>query len=128
MKQLLVTVFFILSGIIANSQYSFTYNDREYHVLKTSKFKDSRGKEYNYNEAMLVMMGGEYGVVPADPKDARRGFLLVDLTKEEQLKRAQEAPKPVETTMFKTGKKFDAFSAYDMDGKLFDSKQLKGKV
>jgi thiol-disulfide isomerase/thioredoxin len=128
MKHLLVTAVFVLFAIFANSQYSFTYNGREYHVLKTSKFKDSKGKEYTYYEAQLAMMGGEYGVVPADPKDASKGFLLVDLSKEEQLKRAQEAPKPVETTMFKTGKKFDAFSATDMDGKLVDTKQLKGKV
>jgi thiol-disulfide isomerase/thioredoxin len=55
-------------------------------------------------------------------------FLFVDLSKEEQLKRAKEAPKPTETSNFKTGKKFDAFSAYDMNGKLVDTKQLKGKV
>jgi thiol-disulfide isomerase/thioredoxin len=128
MKQIFVTIVLVLSVVIAHSQYSFTYNGREYHVLKTSKFKDSKGKEYNYNEAQLAMMGGEYGVIPADTKDASRGFLLVELSKEEQLKRAQEAPKPMETTMFKTGKKFDAFSAYDMNGKLFDTKLLKGKV
>lgn len=38
------------------------------------------------------------------------------------------APKPAETTAFKTGKKFDPFSAYDMKGNLVDTRQLKGKV
>lgn len=128
MKQMLITAFFILSAAVANSQFSFTSNGREYKVLKTSVFKDSTGKQYNYNEAMLVMMGGEYEILPANPKDASKGFLLSGISKEEQLKRAMAAPKPAETTAFKTGKKFDAFSAYDMNGSLVDTKQLKGKV
>jgi peroxiredoxin len=128
MKQLFVTVLFILSAVVAHSQYSFTYNGKEYHVLRTSMFKDSTGKQYNYSQAMLVMMGGEYEILPADPKDASKGFLLSGLSKEEQLKRAMAAPKPTETRAFKTGKKLDAFSATDMDGNLVDLKQLKGKV
>jgi thiol-disulfide isomerase/thioredoxin len=74
------------------------------------------------------MMGGEYEIMPANPKDASKGFLLSGISKEEQLKRAMAAPKPAETTAFKTGKKFDSFSASDMNGKLVDTKQLKGKV
>lgn len=128
MKQLLIIAFFILSAVAANSQYSFLYNGREYHVLKTSVFKDSTGKQYNYNEAMLVMMGGEYEIIPANPKDASKGFLLSGIRKEEQLRRAMAAPKPAETSAFKTGKKFDGFSANDMNGNLVDTKQLKGKV
>ncbi len=128
MKQLLISAFFILSAAIANSQFSFNYNGREYFVLKSSMFKDSTGKQYNYNEAMLVMMGGEYEIFPPNPKDASKGFLLSGISKEEQLKRAMAAPKPSETTAFKTGKKFDEFSANDMNGKLVDTKQLKGKV
>lgn len=128
MKQLLISAFFILSAAVANSQFSFNYNGREYFVLKSSMFKDSTDKQYNYNEAMLVMMGGEYEIFPANPKDASKGFLLSGISKEEQLKRAMAAPKPSETTAFKTGKKFDEFSANDMNGKLVDTKQLKGKV
>ncbi len=128
MKQLFITAFFILSAVVANSQFSFTYNGQQYNVLKTSKFKDAQGKQYNYNEAMLVMMGGEYEILPANPRDASQGFLLSGISKEEQLKRAMAAPKPAETTAFKTGKKFDSFSATDMNGKLVDTKQLKGKV
>jgi thiol-disulfide isomerase/thioredoxin len=128
MKQLLITIFIILFAAVAKSQFSFTYNGREYNVLKTSVFKDSTGKQYNYNEAMLVMMGGEYEILPADTKDASKGFLLSGISKEEQLKRAMAAPKPAETSAFKTGKKFEAFSADDMNGNLVDTKQLKGKV
>ncbi|MEO6613038.1 MAG: TlpA disulfide reductase family protein [Chitinophagaceae bacterium] len=128
MKHLFVTTMIVLSAAVANSQFSFYYNNREYHVLKTSVFKDSTGKQYNYNEAMLTMMGGEYEILPADPKDASKGFLLSGISKEEQLQRAMAAPKPTETTAFKTGKKFDAFSANDMNGNLVDTKQLKGKV
>ena len=128
MNKLLFTVFLIFIAAIANCQFSFIYNGREYKVLKSSAFKDSTGKLYNYNEAMLVMMGGEYEILPANPTDASKGFLLSGVSKEEQLKRAMAAPKPAETTAFKTGKKFDAFSAYDMSGNLVDTKQLKGKV
>lgn len=128
MKYLLVTALLILSATFANSQFSFTYNGREYHVLKTSKFFDSTGKEYDYSQTMLMMMGGEYEVLPANPKDASRGFLISGISKEEQLKRAKAAPKPTETTAFKTGKKFDNFSAYDMSGTWVDTKQFKGKV
>jgi thiol-disulfide isomerase/thioredoxin len=128
MKRLFIAVFFILLTVSANSQYSFTYNGQQYNVLKTSIFHDSTGKQYTYYEASLAMMGGEYEVIPANPKDASKGFLLSGLSKEEQLKRAMAAPKPVETTAFKTGKKFDSFSATDMNGKLFDTKELKGKV
>jgi thiol-disulfide isomerase/thioredoxin len=123
MKHLLITAFFILAALVANSQFSIIYK-----VFKTSMFKDSTEKKYNYNEAMLVLMGGEYEILPANPKDASKGFFLSGLNKEEQLKRAMAAPKPAETTAFKTGKKFDSFSAYDMSGKLVDTKQLKGKV
>lgn len=128
MKQLFITVFFIFNAVVATSQFSFTYNGREYNVLKSSVFKDSTGKKYDYNEAMLVMMGGEYEILPANPKNARDGFLMSGISKEEQLKRAMAAPKPAETTSFKTGKKFDAFSAFDLEGNLVDSKLLKGKI
>ena len=128
MKQVFITAFLILSAVVANSQYSFTYNGREYNVLKTSKFKDSTDKEYNYYEMSLVMMGGEYEILPANPKDASKGFLISGISKEEQLKRAMAAPKPAETKSFKTGKKFDSFSTYDMNSKLLDTKQLRGKV
>lgn len=115
-------------GLSANSQYSFTYNGREYNVLKTSKFKDSTGRQFNYDEAMLEMMGGEYAILPADTKDASKGFLLSAISKEEQLKRAMAAPKPKESTAFKTGKKINNISAHDMDGNRIDTKELKGKV
>ncbi len=128
MKQFFITTVIVLAATVANSQFSFTYNGREYNVLKTSVFKDSTGKQYNYNEAMLTMMGGEYEILPADPRDASKGFLLSGISKEEQLKRAMASPKPAETSAFKTGKKFDAFTASDMNGNLVDTKQLKGKV
>ncbi len=128
MKQLFAIIFFIFYASHSYSQFSFTYNSREYQVLKTSKFKDSEGKEYSYSEMQLKMMGGEYEILPADPKDASKGFLISIISKEEQLRRAMAAPKPAETKFFKTGKKFDSFSAYDMNDDLVDSKQLKGKV
>ena len=128
MKHLLILPCFLLSALLAHSQFSFTYNGREYNVLKTSFFKDSTGRQYNYNEAMLTMMGGEYEILPADPRDASKGFLLSGISKEEQLKRAMASPKPAETTAFKTGKKFDPFNGYDMNGNLVDTKLLKGKV
>ena len=127
-KQLFLSIVFILSAVIANSQFSFTYDGREYFVQKTSLFKDSAGKQYNYTEASWIMMSGDYGVLPADPKDASKGFLLSGISKEEKLKRILAAPKPTETNAFKTGKKLDTFSAYDINGKLIDTKELKGKV
>jgi hypothetical protein len=87
-----ITAFALLFIVhFAYGQFSFTYNGKEYHVLKASKFKDSTGKQYNYNEAMLAMMGGEYEILPADARDASRGFLLSGISKEEQLKRAMAA-------------------------------------
>jgi len=127
-KQLLLSVSFILLSISIKAQFTFSYNGQQYSVLKTSIFKDSLGKEYNYNEMSLVMMGGEYEIIPANPRDASKGFLIVGINKEEQLRRAAAAPKPIESTAFKTGKKFENFSAYDLDGKLVDTKQLKGKI
>ena len=128
MKKLLIAVLFTLSTAFAYSQFSFTYNGREYHVLKTINFKDVAGKEYDYKGMQLYMMGGEHEILPANPKDASKGFLMSPISKEEQLKRVMGAPKPAETKFFKTGKKFDSFSAYDMNGNLVDSKELKGKV
>lgn len=127
-KRFLLSGYFLLSVVVVNSQFSFTYDGREYHVLKTSMFKDSTGKQYNYSEAHWIMMGGDHGVLPADPRDASKGFLLSGISKEEKLKRILAAPKPTESPAFKTGKKFDALSAYDINGKLVDTKQLKGKV
>jgi thiol-disulfide isomerase/thioredoxin len=128
MKRLFIAAVIVLCAAAANGQFTFYYNNREYNVLKTSVFKDSTGKQYNYNEAMLTMMGGEYEILPADAKDASKGFLLSGISKEEQLKRVMASPKPAETSVFKTGKKFDPFSAYDINGKLVDTKLLKGKV
>lgn len=127
-KQFLLFIFFISISIFAHSQFSFTYDGRQYYVLKTSIFKDSTGKQYNYSEASWIMMAGDHEVVPADPKDASKGFLLSGISKEEKLKRILAAPKPTESPAFKTGKKLDAFSAYDINGKLIDTKQLIGKV
>jgi cytochrome oxidase Cu insertion factor (SCO1/SenC/PrrC family) len=128
MKFAALVFLLFVCGLTANSQFSFTYNGRNYNVLKTSKFQDSTGRQFNYNEAMLEMMGGEYEILPADTKDASKGFLLSAISKEEQLKRAMAAPKPTETTVFKTGNKIINFSAYDMDGNRIDTKELKGKV
>ena len=93
MKKLLIAVLFTLSTAFAYSQFSFTYNGREYHVLKTSKFKDVAGKEYDYKGMQLYMMGGEHEILPANPKDASKGFLMSPISKEEQLKRVMGAPK-----------------------------------
>ncbi|MBN8673119.1 MAG: TlpA family protein disulfide reductase [Chitinophagales bacterium] len=128
MKRNIFLVLFIFSVLVVNSQFSFTYNGREYRVLKTSKFKDSTNRQYNYDEAMVEMMGGEYEILPADPKDASKGFLLSGISKEEKLRRAMAAPKPEETKAFKTGKRFDGFSAYDINGNWVDTKLLKGKI
>ena len=128
MKHLFIYVALFLAAKVSYGQFSFTYNGKEYNVLKTSKFKDSTGKEYNYYEMSLAMMGGEYEILPADPKDASKGFLMSSISKEEQLKRAVASPKPAESKSFKSGKKLDNFSTYDMNGNLVDTKQLKGKV
>lgn len=128
MKKILLSFLFSVSVFFAFSQFSFTYNGREYHVLKTSKFFDAAGKEYDYNEMALFMMGGEYEILPMEPRDASKGYLMSAISREEQLKRAMAAPKPAESKSFKTGKKFDSFSGYDMNGNLIDTKSLKGKV
>ncbi len=128
MKNTVLVFLFITCGLSASSQFNFTYNGREYNVLKTSKFKDSTGRQYTYDEAMLEMMGGEYEILPADTKNASKGFLLSAISKEEQVKRAMAAPKPKETSAFKTGRKIRDFSGYDMNGNRIDTKELKGKV
>jgi thiol-disulfide isomerase/thioredoxin len=128
MKVIVLVLILSVCGLSASSQFSFTYNGRNYNVFQTSKFKDSTGRQYNYNEAMLEMMGGEYEILPADTKDASKGFLLSGISKEEQIKRAMAAPKPAETNTFKTGKKINNFIAHDMDGNRIDTKELKGKV
>ena len=127
-KKAFLSLYFILVTIIAQSQFKFTYDGREYFVQKTSKFKDSTGKEYDYGQASWIMMGGDHEVLPADPKDASKGFLLSRISKEEKLKRILAAPKPTESPSFKTGKKLDDFKAYDINGKLIDTKQLQGKI
>ena len=124
----LLVLLFVLCGLSAHSQFSFTYNGREFNVLKTSRFKDSTGRQFTYDQAMLEMMGGGYEILPADPKDASKGFLLSAISKEEQIRRAKAAHKPKESTAFKTGRKINDFSAYDMDGNRVDTKELKGKV
>jgi len=128
MKFTVLSVFCLLVTHITNGQFSFTYNDKEFHVLKTSKFWDASGNKYDYNEAMLKMMGGEFEILPKDVNNASKGYVLSGISKEEQLKRAMASPKPAETNFFRTGKKLDNFSAYDMNGNLIDTRELKGKI
>ena len=86
MKIAALVLMLFVCGLSANSQYSFTYNGREYNVLKTSKFKDSTGRQFNYDEAMLELMGGEYQLLPADTKDASKGFYYLLSAKKNNLK------------------------------------------
>ena len=112
----------------AFSQISLWYNNKQYLVTQTSVVRDSANKSYPYADWLHMISSGEYDIKPAVPETTPPSYSLVRLSKEEQLLRLQNAPKPTESKAFKDKKKIDAFAAYDMNGTYFDTKTLKGKI
>ena len=120
--------FLFVFYLSASSQISLTYNGKLYRVLQTSTVKDSVGKSYTYTDWLAKLTSGEYDIKPVNPDNNETSFLLVRLSKEEQKRRLETAPKPTESNAFRSKKKIDAFSEKDMRGLRIDSKELKGKI
>jgi peroxiredoxin len=118
----------VLIGSAASAQYTIFWNNKEYQVTKTSLIKDSTGKTYDYTECLVILTSGEYELKPINLNSAKDGFLLLRLSPEEQLKRLTESKKPLESTDFKTGKKFSSFEATDIAGNKVNTDDLKGKI
>jgi peroxiredoxin len=112
----------------ASSQISLWYNNRQYLVTQTSEVRDSTGKSYQYMEWLGMISSGEYDIAPALPEKNPPAYKLIAISKEEQLKRLQAAPKPVESKAFMGKKKIESFTATDMNGNYYDTKTLKGKI
>jgi peroxiredoxin len=126
-----IFVFFLLAVILsstAGAQYSVFWNNKEYQLTKTSIIKDSTGKTYNYTNCLVALTSGEYELKPINLNSSNDGFLLLHLSKEEQVKRLKESTKPPESTDFKTGKKFIPFNTTDIRGNKVNTDDLKGKV
>ena len=129
MKKL--TFIFLLTinlSITAGAQNTISWNNKEYEVTKTSIIKDSTGKTYDYTACMVALNSGEYELKPINLNSSNDGFLLLHLSKEEQVKRLTESQRPPESTDFTTGKKFSSFDATDIEGNKVKTEDLKGKV
>ena len=113
--------------LTANSQISLWFNNKQYLVTQTSSVKDEKGKSYNYNEGLSMVSSGEYDMKPIDNTDPP-AYVLIKISKEEQQRRLEAAPKPIESKAFAGKKKIEAFTATDMQGKVLDTKSLKGKI
>lgn len=123
-------IFFLLIigfGLSANAQISLWYNNKQYLVTQTSTVKDEKGKSYNYSEWLSMVSSGEYDMKPLADTDPP-AYILVKISKEEQKRRLESAPKPIESKAFAGKKKIEAFTATDMQGNYFDTKALKGKI
>ncbi|MEO7984476.1 MAG: TlpA disulfide reductase family protein [Bacteroidota bacterium] len=120
-----VTVLFCL-GVAG--QVSVTYNGKFFRVSPTSVVKDSAGQQLQYEDWRAMLSNGDYDIRPVDPDNNQTSFLLTRFNKEEQQKRLEAAPKPIESNAFMDKKKISSFSARDMQGIKIDSKELKGKI
>jgi len=128
MKKIVVLLFLSIFYLSATGQISLTYNGKLYRVMQTSIVKDSAGKSYVYADWMAMLTSGEYNIKPLNPGNSETDFVLTKLSKEEQKRRLEAAPKPIESNGFRNKKKIDAFSEKDMKGLRIDSKELKGKI
>lgn len=89
---------------------------------------DSTGYRYPYAIWMNLLRTGLYSLRPADPKNPKEGMLLVRLTEEQIKQRDENAPRPKESSFFKTGTAFRKFKLKDMEGRKYNLHDLKGKV
>jgi len=112
----------------AKSQISLHYNGKQYLVSQTSIVKDSAQKVYAYNDWLNMISSGEFDILPEDPGNKQSPFILVRLSKEEQIRKLSAAPKPIESNAFRGKKKIEMFQAHDIKGALVDIKSLKGKI
>jgi thiol-disulfide isomerase/thioredoxin len=128
MRKIVVLLFLSIFYLSATGQISLTYNGKLYRVMQTSIVKDSAGKSYVYADWMAMLTSGEYNIKPINPGNSETDFVLTKLSKEEQKRRLEAAPKPIESNGFRNKKKIDAFSEKDMKGLRIDSKELKGKI
>lgn len=126
MKFILIAASLLIT-LASQAQISLWFNNKQYLVTQTSTVRDEKGKTYNYNEWLGMISSGEYDIKPQDGSQPV-SYILVKLSKEEQLRRLETAPKPVESKAFAGKKKIDAFAATDMYGNFFDTKALKGKI
>jgi thiol-disulfide isomerase/thioredoxin len=128
MKRIFLFILLIVFYSSSYSQISLTYNGKLYRVMQTSIVKDSAGKSYSYADWMAMLTSGEYTIKPVNPGNDETDFVLTKLSKEEQKRRLEAAPKPIESNGFRNKKKIDAFSEKDIKGLRIDSKELKGKI
>lgn len=128
MKRIFLFIVLVAFYYSSSGQISLTYNGKLYRVLQTSTVKDFAGKSYAYTDWLTMLTSGEYDIKPVNPDNIETSFLLVKLSKEEQKRRLEAAPKPIESNGFRNKKKIDAFNEKDMKGIRIDSKELKGKI
>ncbi len=128
MKRIFLFILLVVFYSSSHGQISLTYNGKLFRVLQTSTVKDSTGKLYSSADWLTILTSGEYDIQPLNPDNNETRFLLVRLSKEEQKRRLEAAPKPIESNAFRNKKKIDAFNEKDMKGLRIDSKELKGKI
>jgi thiol-disulfide isomerase/thioredoxin len=125
--RLIVFILFIAFSLPSKAQISLWFNNKQYLVTQTSTVKDDKGKSYTYNDWLSMISSGKYDIKPeADTNPV--SYVLIALSREEQLRRLETAPKPIESKSFSGKKKIEAFAATDMNGNFLDTKSLKGKI
>ncbi len=93
--------------------------------LNTMEITDANGVLYPSVIAQKLLATGKYGLrINKDGKTA----LLYELSIEEINIRMANAPKPKESTYFKTGSTISSFKESDMAGNKYNLKEMAGKV
>ncbi|HRD58033.1 MAG TPA: TlpA disulfide reductase family protein [Ferruginibacter sp.] len=93
----------------------------------TMVVKDSSGTVYAKDIWQKLLVKGRY-TLKKTSKENSNEYLLVRLSDEQYEKRKQNMPKPTESKYFKTGDKFFALIARDIDGKKVNTKKMSGQI
>ena len=128
MRKILLLNVIISFAFHSNAQITLYYNNKPYLITQASIVKDSANKVYQYNDWLNMISSGEYDILPENTASDLVTYKLKRLSKEEQIMRLEQAPKPTESKAFKDKKKIEAFEAVDINGQLVNTKSYKGKI
>lgn len=75
-----------------------------------------------------IASNSNFAMYPKDPQQENTEFIIRRLSAKEKMSMLEKMPRPSETKVFRTGKRFAPFAEKDLEGNLFKSKELEGKV
>lgn len=97
-------------------------------LTENSIVKDTAGNVLPAGIWQQLAMSSSYTIYPANPAEEATHFVLRHLTEAEKDAELDKLPRPRDSKFFRTGSKLAHFDDKDINGNIYNLKDLKGKV